>query len=466
MRYTPHTYQDHATQHIIDNNYSGLFLEMGLGKTVSTLTAVNRLLYDYCTVNKVLVVAPKRVAENTWTDERDKWDHLKGLRMVRIMGDERRRKEALKVKADIYIVSWSLVAWLVTHLGGAWPFDMIVLDELSWAKSSSSARFKALKRIRPLVERLVGLTGTPASNGLIDLWAQLYLIDQGERLGKFITGYREAYFKEPYRVGGRPVGGYKLAGTDPNDIDKNPNAQAIFNKIKDICISMKAADWLDMPELIDVTETVKLPPDILKQYLDFERDKVLEMMDDTTVTAINAAALANKLIQFANGFIYINDKHEFVETHNEKIYALEETVEAANGNPMLVSYLYQADIARINKHLKHLKPKLISTTQDIRDWNAGKLRFALGHTQSIGHGLNLQDGGHLLTHFGLPWGLEYYQQFVTRIHRQGQVHSVINKKLLTEGTIDFKVQDALAGKSGVQNALMDAVKALIKKYRG
>lgn len=456
MIYTPHIYQDHATQHIIDNPAAGLFLDMGLGKTVSTLTAINELMFDYCEISKVLVIAPLRVARDTWRDEVNKWDHLQGLRLSIILGSEKQRKEALKAKADVYIINRENVAWLVTHLGGAWMFDMVVIDELSSFKSSKATRFKALRRVRPLMKRVVGLTGTPAPNGLIDLWPQLYLLDQGQRLGKTITGYREAYFKQPYRVNGRPISGYKIL---------EPSEQEISDKIKDICISMKAEDWLKIPERVDTVNQITLSPELMKQYKEFEKKQVLALDDREDISAFNAAGLANKLLQFANGAIYVDDKHNYVEIHNEKIEALGEAVEAANGNPMLVAYSFKSDLVRIMKHLKHLKPRLLDSSADMSDWKRGKISFGLGHSQSLGHGLNLQDGGNLMAWFGLNYNLENYLQFIKRLHRQGQMKSVLNQRLLCKGTMDDNVLISLGDKDDCQEAFLRSVKALIKQYR-
>ena len=475
MKYTPHPYQDFATQHIIDNpitavSGAGLFLDMGLGKTVSTLTAIDKLIYNSFEVSKVLVIAPKRVAESTWSDEVEKWDHLKHLRLSLILGSEKQRKEAIAKKADIYVINRDNVPWLVTYFQGAWPYDMVVVDELSSFKSNKATRFKSLRRIRPLVNRMVGLTGTPAPNGMIDLWSQVYLLDQGKRLGENITGYREAYFHAPYKHNNTVVSGYKLIGEKPGNLAVNPSAKVIFEKIKDICISMSAKDWLDLPERLDTTTEIALSKNLMKQYYDFEKEKVMELIEATEgankVNAVNAAVLTGKLLQFANGALYVDDKHNYAEIHNEKIEALGERIEAANGNPVLVFYQFQSDVARICKHLKSLKPHLLNGTKDLVDWNAKKIPFALGHPASFGHGLNMQKGGHFIEWFGLPWSLELVMQAVARLDRQGQTESVINNRLLVRNTMDTKVLDALEGKSEGQNALMVAVKALIKKYKG
>lgn len=469
MIYKPHNYQDFATSHIIDNpitavDGSGLFIDMGLGKTVATLTAIDELMFNRCEVSKVLVIAPLRVARDTWSDEVVKWDHLQHLRVSVVIGNEAQRKKALAKKADIYTINRENVVWLVTHFGGAWPFDMTIIDELSSFKSNKAARFKALRRVRPLMTRVVGLTGTPAPNGLIDLWPQLYLLDQGKRLGKTITGYREAYFKQPYRVNGVPISGYEILGDHKENVDLNPSAQSIFSKIKDICISMKTEDYLDLPERIDTVNEIRLSSTVMSQYREFEKKQVLGL-EDAEITAFNAAGLGNKLLQFANGAVYVDDKHNYVEIHNEKIDALGDSIEAANGKPMLVAYSFQSDLARIRKHLKHLKPRLLNSTADMVDWNAGKIPFAVGHSQSLGHGLNLQAGGNLMSWFGLLYSLEYYIQFVKRIHRQGQLKSVTNERILAAETIDFAVLAALDFKDDGQNVLLKALKAIVKKYR-
>jgi len=454
MQYTPHPYQHYATQHIIDNAACGLLLDMGLGKTVATLTAVDELLNVYCEVNKVLVIAPKRVAENTWTTETAKWDHLKHLRLSVVLGTERERKEALKAKADIYIINRENVAWLVGYYQSAFPFDMIVIDELSSFKSAKAIRFKSLRMVRPKVSRVVGLTGTPAPNGLIDLWPQLYLLDQGERLGKSITGYRERYFT-PGRRNGAVVFDYKL---------RAQSEQEIYGKIADICISMKAKDYLTLPERINRTVEVKLPSDLQAQYDEFERVQVLSLLDVEDISAVNAAALSTKLRQFANGAIY-DDRKDYHIVHDIKLEALEELVEAANGQPVLIFYAFRHDLERITARLKAYKPKYLESSQDIEDWNAGKTSVLLAHPASAGHGLNLQAGGNIVIWFGLNWSLELYQQANARLDRQGQTKPVIVHHMVTVDTIDTKVFAALEGKAETQDALLNAVKAIIHKHK-
>lgn len=452
MKFKPHNYQAHGIDHVLQNPYCGLFLDMGLGKTAITLTAIDRLLYEEFESDKVLVIAPKKVAEDTWARETLKWDHLKHLRLSIILGTERQRIEALRAKADIYIINRENVAWLVTHLGGAWPFDTVVIDELSSFKNPQAQRFKALRTVRPKMRRVIGLTGTPAPNGLEDLWAQLYLLDQGERLGKTITGYRTQYFnKTPYV--NYPE--YKLK--------QSSCEQQIYSKIEDICVSMKAADYLELPKRIDRVKTVKLPGKIMENYLAFEKDLILNMPDAEDITAVNAAALSTKLLQFSNGAVYDSESN-WHEVHREKLEALEEEIEAANGNPVLVFYSYKHDLERILKYFKALKPVVLKGSAEVERWNKGEIRLLLAHPASAGHGLNMQDGGNVLVWFGLQWGLELYQQAVARLDRQGQTKPVINSRIVSEGTIDEELLLSLQDKAVRQDALMAAIKARIKKY--
>lgn len=454
MIYNPWPYQDFATKHVIANPFSGLFLDMGLGKTVSTLTAVDQLMFDSCEVSKVLVIAPKRVAEDTWVTEAAKWDHLKHLRISVVLGTERQRKEALKAKADIYVINRENVAWLVGFYQSAFPFDMVVIDELSSFKSAKSIRFKSLRMVRPLIKRVVGLTGTPAPNGLIDLWPQLYLLDQGERLGKTITRYRENYFT-PGRHNGQVVFDYKL---------KAESEQMIYDKIGDICISMKAKDYLSLPERITRDVEIHLPAAIKEKYDEFERDQILALENLEDISAVNAAALTNKLLQFANGAVYDANK-DWHTVHNAKLEALEEIVEAANGQPVLVFYSYKHDLERIQKKLKAYKPRMLDSRGDIQEWNEGKIQLLLAHPASAGHGLNLQAGGNIIVWFGLTWSLELYQQANARLDRQGQTKPVIVHRLIVAGTMDEDVSKSIERKTAGQDALMDAVKVRIEKYK-
>lgn len=449
-----HEYQKAAVSHIIDHPAAGLFLDMGLGKTVSTLTAINRLMNVYMEVTKVLVIAPKRVAEDTWTTECGKWDHLRGLRISRVLGTEKKRKAALKEDADIYVINRENVVWLVAQLKGWWPFDMIVIDELSSFKSNTAARFKALRKVRPMSARVVGLTGTPAPNGLIDLWPQMYLLDMGERLEKTITAYRSKYFK-PGRTNGQVAFDYKL---------NSGSEESIYSRISDICISMKAGDYLDLPDLIEIPVEVSMSDRQMQQYEKFEEEQVLKLQDEGDISAVNAAALSNKLLQYANGAVYDADRN-IHELHEAKLDALEEIVEAANGSPVLVFYSFRHDVARIMKRLKAYRPKEIGGQEDIQAWNEGRIPVMLAHPASAGHGLNLQQGGHIMIWFGLPWSLELYQQANARLHRQGQSQPVRSYAIMTKGTMDADVKKALSGKTDRQDALMEAVKARIEKYR-
>jgi SNF2 family DNA or RNA helicase len=453
MQYSPHEYQQHATDHVIDNKASALFLDMGLGKTVSTLTAIDQLMYVNFEVSKVLVIAPKRVAEDTWTGEAKKWDHLKHLKISLVLGTERQRKEALLKKADIFVINRENVCWLVAFGQGYFPYDMIVIDELSSFKSAKSARFKALRMVRQKVNRVVGLTGTPAPNSLVDLWPQLYLLDQGERLGKTITGYRDKYFNASQR-NGHIVYKYEI---------KKTAEQEIYDKIADICISMKAKDYLSLPERIELSVPVTLNGATLAKYYAFEKSLVLALNEADDLSVANAAALTNKLLQYANGAVY-DDERNVHEVHNDKIEALEEIVEAANGKPVLVFYSYRHDVDRIKKHLKAYKPEELQGSSHIAQWNAGTVPFLLCHPASAGHGLNMQAGGNTIVWFGLPWSLELYMQANARLDRQGQKQSVIIHHLITTGTMDEDVIKALTNKAIGQEALMLAVKARIKKY--
>lgn len=450
-----HEYQKAAVRHIIEHPASGLFLDMGLGKTVSTLTAIQHLRNIYLEVGKVLVVAPKRVAEDTWTTECDKWEHLRDLRVSKILGTERQRKAALKQDADIYVINRENVVWLVATLQGYWPFDMLVIDELSSFKSSKAARFKALRQVRPRINRVVGLTGTPAPNGLIDLWPQMYLLDMGERLEKTITAYRAKYFK-PGRTNGQVVFDYKL---------NSGSEQAIYDKIKDIVISMKADDYLTLPDFIPIRQVVRLNQAQVKRYEKFEEQQVLALSDEDggSISAINAAALSNKLLQYANGAIY-DDERNVHEVHDAKLEALEEIVEASTDSPVLVFYEFLHDVGRIMRQLKAYKPQVIGGSADIEAWNAGKIKVLLAHPASAGHGLNLQKGGNVMVWFGLPWSLELYMQANARLHRQGQSKPVRCYRIIAEGTMDEDVEKALVNKRDKQEALMEAVKARINKY--
>jgi SNF2 family DNA or RNA helicase len=451
MQFRPHGYQQYAITHIINNPAVGLFLDMGLGKTVTTLTAIDQLLW-LGDVNKVLVIAPLRVAEDTWSTEVDKWDHLNHLRISKILGNPKQRQAALSKEADIYVTNRENVEWLVNECFNSWKFDMVVIDELSSFKSSKAIRFRSLKKVRPYFKRIVGLTGTPAPNSLIDLWPQVYLLDGGKRLGKTITGYKDQFFK-PGRKNGYVVYEWKL---------KDGAEDSIHNRISDICISMTAKDYLNLPERIDNTINIKLPEAAVKKYKELEQDLVMEL-GENDITAANAAVLTNKLLQISNGAIYSEDKH-VVEIHDEKLKALSEIIEAANGKPVLIFYNFKHDFDRIMGFIKNAKGLVDS--KDIAEWNKGNIPVLLVHPASAGHGLNLQYGGNIIVWFGLTWSLELYQQANARLHRQGQKQSVIIHHLVSSGTVDEDVMRALESKEVNQNILLEAVKARIKNYRG
>lgn len=461
-----HDYQVFGYKHIMNTPYCGLFLDMGLGKTVTTLTAINSLIYDELEISNALVVAPKRVAETVWSSECSKWDHLKHLKVSKIIGSEQKRLEALKVEADIYVISRDNVKWLCSLYGGTLPFDMLVIDELSSFKSYKSLRFKALKLARPSIKRVVGLTGTPAPNGYIDLWAQLYLIDRGERLEKTITRYRERYFREG-RKNGAVVYDYKLL----NDAEEQIN-----QRISDICISMKAEDYLDMPDFIYNEIRVEMSQDLINQYKEFEKEKVLDLIkikldqvepDNAAaeISVTTAAALSNKLLQFANGAVY-DENHVAHDIHDLKIEALKEIIEDANGKSILVAWSFQHDRDRLLEALKAYKPRELKAEKDILDWNAGKVQVMLAHPASAGHGLNLQAGGNIIVWFGLTWSLELYQQFNGRLYRQGQKSkSVIVHHIINAGTHDEDVIKAIKAKDKKQENLLQSIKAKINKYK-
>ena len=445
MKYKPHNYQQFATDFILNQSICCLMLDMGLGKTVITLTALWQLALDSFDVSRVLVIAPKRVAEDTWPKELAKWEHLTGLTSSLVLGSAAERKAALQRKAFLYIINRENVTWLVKN--HYWNFDMVVIDELSSFKSNKAERFKAMKKVRPMVTRIVGLTGTPAPNTLLDLWPQMYLMDMGQRLGRFIGGFRDRFFL-PDKRNREIIYSYK---------PREGAEDAIYALISDICISMKAADYLDMPERIDNRIEVSMSPKEQKLYDDFQKDMVLSI-DDEELDAANAASLSNKLLQMANGAVYGEDK-KVLPIHDRKLDALEDLVEAANGKPLLVAYWYKHDLQRIKARFKNAR--CIDTAKDIDDWNAGQIPLALIHPASAGHGLNLQDGGCTIVWFGLTWSLELYQQLNARLWRQGQKHTVVIHHIITKGTHDEDVMRALENKDTRQSALIEAVRARI-----
>ncbi len=451
-----HNYQKEAVNHIIKNPMSGLMLDMGLGKTVSTLTATNKLMFEELEIRNALVIAPKRVAESVWSNEVEKWDHLKHLKVSKIIGNEPSRKRALYAKADIYIISRDNIAWLCgLHGGQMLPFDMLIVDESSSFKSPGSQRFKALRKVQPSFNRVVILTGTPAPNGLIDLWSQIFLLDRGERLGKTISMFRDRYFN-PNQRNGHIVYNYKL---------KKESESIIHEKINDICMSMKAKDYLDMPDLIDNKIELELPAKVKKEYDNFEMQQVLELMDkDEEIIAINAAALSNKLLQFANGAVYDEDR-DYHEMHKVKLEAVDEIIENANGKPVLIAWTFRHDLIRLSTHLSKYKPVNLKTDQHIRDWNDGKIQVLMMHPASGGHGLNLQAGGNIIVWFGQTWSLELYQQLNARLYRQGQENdSVIIHHLISKGTLDEDVIKSLRNKNSKQEGLLEAIKSKMDKY--
>lgn len=446
MRYVAHNYQNYAKNFILAHKVSALFLDCGLGKTITTLTAINELMYDSFEIGKVLIIAPLRVAQSTWKEEIEKWDHLNLLRYSIAVGDEKERIRALKQNSDIYIINRENVDWLVTKSGIDFNFDMLIIDELSSFKSHTSKRFKSLLKIRPYFERVVGLTGTPSSNGLMDLWAEFRVLDLGKRLGRYITHYRNEYFL-PDKRNGAVIFSYK----------PQPNAEErIYRRLADMTISMKSTEYLKMPELILNELEINLDEEDQIKYKKFKKEMVMTIQEKE-IDAINAASLSNKLIQLANGSIYDEDK-KFYEVHNKKLDKLEEIIESANGKPVLVAYWFKADKERIEKRFK---VREIKTADDIKQWNKGMIDLALIHPASAGHGLNLQSGGSTLVWFSLTWSLELYQQTNARLYRQGQKDTVVIHHLITKNTIDEDIMKSIKRKDKTQEALMKAVKARI-----
>ena len=456
MQLSLHSYQEVTKDFIITHPNAAVILDMGMGKTATTLSAIDELIYDHFEVTKVLVIAPLRVASTVWSDEIEQWAELKHLRYSKIIGTPKQRLLALQADADIYIVNRENLPWLVEQCHPYFKWDMVVIDELSSFKSWKSKRFKAFMIMRPFMKRVVGLTGTPSSNGLMDLFAEFKVIDGGERLGYFITEYRNRYFREGYGQG------HVVYEYIPMDFAE---AQ-IYDKISDITISMKALDYLDMPELITTRYLVKMTDKETKVYKSMSRDMVLPYLEDDDITASSAASLSQKLCQMSNGAVY-SDNKEAVTIHNQKLDALEDIVEAANGEPLLLAYWFKHDYERIVEQLEKLKVnfKPLKEESDIRDWNAGKITVGLIHPASSGHGLNLQKGGHHLVWFSLPWSLELYQQTNARLWRQGQRSgTVVIQHIVTEGTIDEDILKALADKDDAQERLIKAVKAQVGGY--
>jgi SNF2 family DNA or RNA helicase len=451
MIYIPHEYQSYAKDWIISKPSSGLFLDLGMGKTVSTLTALQELLHDYFEIGKVLVIAPLRVARDTWSSEKDKWDHLNYLKISKILGKTKFREQALKENADIYVINRENVKWLVDYLGNKWCFDMVVIDELSSFKSPRSKRFEALQRVRPYIKRIVGLTGTPAPNGLIDLWSQIYLLDEGERLEKSLIEFKKKYFNPNNGIGGRKYSWF---------LERNDKYR-IYNKIKDICMSMKSSEYLKLPGRIDNNIMVKLPYAAWDKYNELEEEAEL-ILKGKSIKAKNPGVLVNKLLQMASGAVYDEDGN-IHEIHDAKLEALDEVLEAANGKPVLIFYNYKHDLHRLTKHLEYEDFRILKSSKDITDWNKGEIPIMLAHPASAGHGLNLQHGGNIILWFGLNWSLELYQQANARLHRQGQRENVVVNHIIAKGTIEEDVMQVLQSKGKRQEDLLSAVKARFKK---
>ena len=453
MKFIPHDYQAYAVNHILEHKAAALLLDMGLGKTVITLTAIEHLMYRDFEVRKVLVIAPLRVAQNTWPAEIQKWDHLRGMTWSVVIGSQEERIAALRRQADIYIINRENVQWLVEKSGAAFDYDMLVIDELSSFKSWQAKRFKSLMKVRPFVKRVVGLTGTPSSNGLMDLFAEFKLLDMGARLGRFIGQYRNAYFK-PDRMNGPVVYSYKpLPGAE----------EEIYRRISDITISMKACAHLKMPELITTDYEVGMSPDEREQY-DALKQQLILSLPDGEVTAANAAVLTGKLLQLSSGAIY-GDDGSVMHIHDRKLDALEDIIEGMNGRPLLVGYWFKHDLERITKRLTQIGVPFerLDSEASIRRWNAGQIQVGLAHPASTGHGLNLQDGGNTICWFTPTWSLELYQQMNARLFRQGQkAETVVIMHIVTKGTVDSRVLKALAEKDRTQEALIEAVKAEVK----
>lgn len=456
MKYNPHDYQKYAINFIKSHAIAALLLDMGLGKTIITLTAINNLLFDSYEIRKVLIVAPLRVARDTWSAEIEKWEHLQNLTFSIAVGSETERLAALRKKADIYIINRENVQWLVEESGIPFDYQMLVIDELSSFKNHQTKRFKALMKVRPKVKRIVGLTGTPSSNGLMDLYAEFRLLDMGERLGRFIGQFRTTYFI-PDKRNGMVVYSYKpLPGAE----------DAIYEKISDITISMRATDHLKMPELISSEYIVNLSDEEKEKYTELRKELILELPDGE-ITAANSASLSNKLSQMANGAIY-DDNGDTVKIHDRKLDALEDIIEAANGKPLLVAYWFKHDLERIKErlHKLHIPFSTMDKPDSIRKWNSGELPVALIHPASAGHGLNLQAGGSCLVWFGLTWSLELYQQTNARLWRQGQKsETVVIQHIITKGTVDERIMRALQDKDETQSALLEAVKAELEGLR-
>lgn len=446
--FKPYDYQAYAIDKIIDNKRFGLFLDMGLGKTVSTLTAIDELKYNYLDVDKVLVIAPKRVAQDTWAQEVDKWTHLTHLDVSLVLGTPKQREQALEKNADIYVTNKENTKWICDRYKKDWPFDMVVIDELSTFKNSDSQRFKILKKKRPLFERFVGLTGTPAPKNIMDLWAQLYLIDGGERLGKFKTHFRQKYFYPTHKVAEHTFN-WEL---------KDGAKDEIYKMISDVTVSMESKDYLEMPERVDTVKEAKLSKKERALYNDLEQNMVIEndIDDEKDIVALNSASLSNKLLQMSNGAVYADDG-SITHIHDKKLEMLDEIIEESKGQPILVMYNYKHDKERLLE--RYSFAETLDSDDYMERWNNGEIQMLITHPASAGHGLNLQYGGSIMVWFGLTWNLEYYEQANARLYRQGQKQTTVIHHLLTENSIDQKVYDSLKNKKLNQNEFMNAVKA-------
>lgn len=457
MKFIPKHHQEIAIDFLRTHSHCALFLDMGLGKTVVSLTVASELLADF-KIEKALVIAPKRVAEDTWTREKDKWDHLKELRVCKVLGSASERQQALQTDADVYVINRENVQWLVEYCNGVWPFDLVIIDELSSFKSPQAKRFKMLRRVIGQSAFVWGLTGTPASNGYMDLWSQIFLIDGGDRLGKYIGSYRQQYFYAGAHRG-YVVFEYKLRSGAKERIDQ---------RLSDICLSMSKEDWLQLPDIIFNEVRVKMTSSERKVYDKFQRDRVLPLLGDklssidemsSAVLGETAAVLSGKLLQMANGAVYDDDGNVF-QLHNEKLDALGEIIESSQGTPLLVFYSYKHDVDRIKARFP--EAVVLNDSNDIERWNKGEIPMLLCHPASAGYGINLQEGSHIMVWFGLPWSLENYQQSIARLHRQGQEHPVICHHIICEDTIDEKVLKALQSKDATQKSLLDALKGYLK----
>lgn len=451
MKYVPHEYQAYCIDYLLERPAAALWLKPGMGKTVTALTAADRLLYDYFAASKVLVIAPLRVAEDTWTRESAKWDHLQHLRVSRVLGSARERLAALAVEADVYCINRENVPWLVKLYGLAWPFELVIVDESSSFRNPSAQRFKALRKVRPLIKYIWELTGTPRPRSLLDLWAQVYLLDRGERLGKTMTEYKNRYFTPGRR------NGYVVYEWTPR-----PGAEAeVYSKISDICVSMQARDYLKLPELVETTRPVPLSPEARELYDRMERETILELAGEV-IDAGSAAAVNGKLLQIAGGAVY-DDDHVAHELHTAKLDALEDILEEANGEPVLVAYNFRHERDRILARFPQAVQ--LKDSETIAAWNRGEIPVLLAHPAGAGHGLNLQDGGHIIVWFSPTYDQELIEQFIDRLYRQGQRETTSVIWLIVEGTVDEDARRSAEVKANGQDAMMEAVKARIKKYK-